>query len=84
MSDAIRWLTIREAADRACCEPRQIRHAVRSGRLRAAQSDGKGRELKFLESWVEEWLLSQLMPEDRDIDVAIDAAPSGPRERSWR
>ena len=82
MGDAIRWLTIREAADRACCAPRRIRQAVRSGCLRAVHSGGERRELRFLESWLEEWLLGQLMPEDREIGVAIDAAPSGPRELS--
>jgi excisionase family DNA binding protein len=83
MRDAIRWLTIQEAAHRACCGPKTIRQAVRSGRLQAAYI-GRRRELRFLETWIEEWLIGQLMPEDRDVDVAIDAAPSGSRKLSWR
>jgi excisionase family DNA binding protein len=83
MAEVIRWLTIREAADRACCRPRTILDAVRRGRLRAARNGRRG-ALRFDESWLEEWLMSQLMPEDREIEVAIDAAPSSLRELSWR
>lgn len=83
MSESIRWLTIREAADRACCRPRKILDAVRRGRLRAARVGRRG-ELRFDETWVEEWLIGQLMPEAQEIDVAIDAAPTGLRELSWR
>lgn len=83
MADTMRWLTIREAADRACCRPTTIQRAVRSGRLRSARAGGRG-ALRFLESWIDEWLMDQLMPEDHDIAaVAIDVAPSGPREPSW-
>jgi hypothetical protein len=46
---------------------------VRSGRLRAARVRG---ELRFLERWIDEWLINQLMPEDREIAVAVDAASS--------
>lgn len=83
MTYPIRWLTIREAADRACCRATTIRRAVRSGHLRATRIGDRG-DLRFLESWLEEWLIGQLMPEDHDIDVAIDAAPSRLRELSWR
>jgi hypothetical protein len=41
-------------------------------------------ELRFLESWIEEWLIDQVMPESREIDVAVDGALSGPRELSCR
>jgi excisionase family DNA binding protein len=75
MDETIRWLTTLEAADRACCGPKTVRRAVRRGRLRAARM-GNG-ELRFLESWIDEWLVDQLMPEDHAIDVAVDAAPSG-------
>lgn len=81
MSDTIRWLTIREAADRACCAPRAVHRAVRSGRLQA-DCVGRRRELRFLEKWIDEWLIGQLMPEDREIDVAVDAAPSS-RTLAW-
>ena len=83
MSKTIRLLTIHEAADLACCAPQTIRRAVRNGRLRAART-GARREFRFLERWIDEWLINQLMPEDQGIDVAIDAAPSGLRELSWR
>ncbi len=83
MGDAIRWLTIREAADRACCRATTIQRAVRNGHLRATRISARG-GLRFLEVWIDEWLIDQLLPEDRQIDVAIDAAPSGLRELSWR
>jgi hypothetical protein len=73
MAESIRWLTAPEAAERACCGPRTLRRAVRSGRLKAAQAHG---ELRFLEHWIDEWLIDQVMPEDGEIAVAIDAAPS--------
>ena len=82
MGDAIRWLTIREVADRACCGPNTIRRAVRTGQLRAARIDGR-RDFRFLENWIDEWLVGQVMPADLAIDVAVDAAPSGRRELSW-
>ena len=50
-----------------------IRRAVRSGQLRAARLRG---ELRFLERWIDKWLINQVMPEDREIAVAVDAAPS--------
>jgi excisionase family DNA binding protein len=77
MADSIRWLTTEEAADRACCHARTLRRAVYNGRLHAARVRG---ELRFLERWIDEWLINQLMPEDREISVAVDAAPSG---TSW-
>jgi excisionase family DNA binding protein len=73
MADTIRWLTTQEAADRACCGPGTLRRAVRNGRLRAARIRG---ELRFLGRWIDDWLINQVMPEDADIGVAIDAAPS--------
>ena len=74
MSKTIRLLTIHEAADLACCAPHTIRRAVRNGRLRAARAGTRG-ELRFLERWIDEWLVDQLMPEDHGIDVAVDAGP---------
>src|SRR5437588_61247 len=56
MADTIRWLTTQEAADRACCGARTIRRAVRSGQLRAARLRG---ELRFLERWIDEWLITR-------------------------
>ena len=79
MSSEIRWLTIRDAADRACCRPARIQRAVRSGRLRSARADSRG-EIKFQESWIDEWLMDQLLPDEHEIDVAIDVAPSALRE----
>ena len=73
MADKIRWLTTHEAADRACCGPGTLCRAVSRGRL---QADRVGGELRFLAGWIDDWLISQLMPEDADIAIAIDAAPS--------
>jgi len=73
MADSIRWLTIQEAADRACCGPRTLRRAVSNGRLQAARVRG---EFRFLERWIDEWLINQVMPEDADVAVAVDAARS--------
>ena len=81
MADTIRWLTTQEAADRACCGARTIRRAVRSGQLRAARLRG---ELRFLERWIDKWLINQVMPEDREIAVAVDAARSSFGELPWR
>ena len=58
MNDAVRWLKIDEAADRARCGPKTIYRAVRSGQLRAARIGGR-RELRFLESWIDCWLLGE-------------------------
>lgn len=78
MSKTIRLLTIDEAAEVACCAPGTIRRAVRDGRLRAARAGTRG-ELRFLQRWIDEWLIDQLMPEDQAIDLALSA---GPRERN--
>ena len=74
MAKDIRWLTIADAADMACCDQKTIRRAVWSGRLRAAHRGGKRGELKFLEKWLEEWLANQLLPENDDSDLSVDAA----------
>jgi hypothetical protein len=75
MSHDIRWLTIREAADRACCRPARIQHAVRTGRLRAVRIGTRG-ELKVRENWLDEWLAGQLLPQDTDIALAINVSAS--------
>jgi hypothetical protein len=56
----------------ACCDQKTIRKAVRSGHLRAAHG-GHG-ELNFLESWIDEWLATQLLPEHAESDLSIDTA----------
>jgi hypothetical protein len=58
MTDEIRWLKVREAADRARCGPKTIYPAVRSDQLRAARIGGRC-ELRFLEGWVDRWVLGQ-------------------------
>ena len=58
MSNEIRWLKVREAADRARCGPKTIYRAVRSGHLQAARIGGR-RELRFLDGWIDRWLLGQ-------------------------
>ncbi len=78
MADAIRWLKVQEAADRARCGPKTIYRAVRSGHLRAARIGGR-RELRFFERWIDDWLIGEGPADDREIHVAIDAAPTGNR-----
>ena len=68
MSDEIRWLKIREAADRARCGPKTIYRAVRSGHLRAARIGGR-RELRFLASWIDCWMVGE-ETEQRGRDLA--------------
>jgi excisionase family DNA binding protein len=58
MTGEMRWITVPEAADRARCGPKTIYRAVRSGQLRAARIGGR-RELRFLESWIDLWLLGE-------------------------
>jgi len=77
MHEAIRWLKVREAADRARCGPKTIYRAVRSGQLRAARIGGR-RELRFLDNWIDDWLIKGgAAADDRELRVAIDAAPRG-------
>jgi excisionase family DNA binding protein len=83
MATTTRWLTTRDAADRACCGQATIRRVAREGRLRAVRVSGNG-ELRFLERWIDQWLADQLMPEDDEIEAAIDVAPSLARAlSSW-
>ena len=79
MSDELHWLTTREAADRACCRPAAIQRAVRSRRLRSARAESR-RGLKFLEAWIDEWLMDQLLPQEEELGVAIDVASPGLQE----
>ncbi|MGE3341876.1 MAG: hypothetical protein AB7L71_00455 [Vicinamibacterales bacterium] len=81
MAYRTRWLKILDAAERACCTPAKILRAVRSGQLQAARANSSG-DLVFLESWIDEWLIGQLMPEDTEIAVALDAAPCRPPDLS--
>ena len=81
MAYKTRWLNILDAADRACCTPAKILRAVRSGQLQAARARRSGDPM-FLESWIDEWLIGQLMPEDTEITVALDAGRCGSRDVS--
>jgi len=81
MAYRTRWLNILDAAERACCTPAKILRAVRSGQLQAARASKSGDPI-FLESWIDEWLIGQLMPEDTEISVALDAGPCGLRDVS--
>ena len=81
MAYRTRWLNILDAAERACCTPAKILRAVRSGQLQAARASASG-DLVFLENWIDEWLIGQLMPEDTEITIALDAAPCGSRDLS--
>lgn len=71
MSETRRWLTVREAAAHARCGPKSIYRAVRSGQLRAARIGGR-RELRFLESWIDEWLLRDMTGADGQHRVVVD------------
>ena len=81
MAYKTRWLNILDAAERACCTPAKILRAVRSGQLQATRASRSGDPI-FLESWIDEWLIGQLMPEDTEITVALDAASCGSRDLS--
>jgi excisionase family DNA binding protein len=58
MESQIHWLTVREAADHARVGPKTIYRAVRATHLRAVRIGGR-RELRFLETWIDEWLLGE-------------------------
>ena len=53
--EVIIWLTVEQAAARAQVGKRLIYREVAAGRLRAAKIGGR-RELRFRESFVDEWL----------------------------
>ena len=77
MGDANRWLKVREAADRARCGPKTIYRAARSGQLRSTRIGGR-RELRFLERWIDDWLINAgAAADNRESRVAIDAASRG-------
>jgi excisionase family DNA binding protein len=78
MGDAIRWLKVREAADRVRCGPKTIYRAVRSGQLRAARIGGR-RELRFLESWIDHWVLGQDDRGEHRVAAAIESDRSSDR-----
>jgi excisionase family DNA binding protein len=73
MGDVIRWLKVREAADRARCGSKTIYRAVRSGQLRAARIGGR-RELRFLDSWIDHWLIGERTADERDVQIGVDSA----------
>ena len=75
MSDAIRWLKVGEAAERARCGPKTIYRAVQRGQLRAARIGGR-RELRFLASWIDCWLAGE--------ETEQPEAASRPADRSVR
>jgi excisionase family DNA binding protein len=56
------WITVRGAAQHAKCGTRSIYLAVQQGKLRAARLGGR-RELRFLRSWIDAWLLATSTPE---------------------
>jgi excisionase family DNA binding protein len=55
VSEATRWLTVKQASARAQCGANMLYPEVRAGRLRAARVGGK-RSLRFRAEWVDEWL----------------------------
>ena len=83
MGNVIRWLKVRDAADRARCGPKTIYRAVRSGQLRAARIGGR-RELRFLEGWIDQWLIGEGAADQRQLSVATDSAASDDRGLALR
>jgi excisionase family DNA binding protein len=83
MGNVIRWLKVREAADRARCGPKTIYRAVRAGQLRAARIGGR-RELRFLESWIDQWLIGESAADQRRLSVATDSVASNDRGLALR
>jgi excisionase family DNA binding protein len=55
------WLTVREAAGRARVGVKTIYREVRGGRLRAARV-GARRDIRILDTWVDEWLVRAATP----------------------
>ena len=51
------WLTVTEAAQRARCGAKLIYREVKANRLKAAKVGGR-RELRFLATWIDEWLIA--------------------------
>ena len=56
-----RWLTVTEAAEYARCGVKVIYRAVRGRKLRAAKVGGR-RELRFLATWIDEFLIASSTP----------------------
>ena len=76
MSDAIRWLTVDEAARYACCGKTTMYRAVRSGQLRVSRL-GRRRALRFLESWIDDWLMAGCVePSDEQSAIEQRTSPS--------
>ena len=74
------WLTVKEGAAHAKCGTRSIYLAVHQGKLQAARLGGR-RELRFLASWIDAWLLASSTPvlitpsgDDADRDRVKSAA----------
>jgi len=56
-----RWMTVREAAERARCGVKVIYREAKAGRLRAARIGGR-RELRLKNVWIDDWLASTAPP----------------------
>ena len=69
-------MKVGEAAERARCGPKTIYRAVRSGDLRAARVGGR-RELRFLASWIDCWLLGE-ETEEAGSDLGAGREIGGP------
>ena len=75
MTDAIRWLTVDEAARYASCGKTTMYRAVRSGQLRAARP-GNSRALRFLERWIDDWLMAGCVDPDEPSATERRTSPS--------
>jgi excisionase family DNA binding protein len=56
------WLTAAEAAQHARCGVKLICREVQRGKLRAARVGGR-RQLRFLATWIDAWLLASSTPD---------------------
>lgn len=81
MADTVRWLTTEDVAERACCSATTIRRAIRQGRLQAVRV--RGRDFRFLERWIDEWLMNKVLPDECDVDIAINITAVRSADSRW-
>ena len=74
------WLTIKEAAPYARRGPRQIRKAVREGRLRATIVGNKKQILTRAE-WLDRWIEDQAVPVVMPVKWRAQKRPRLPPSR---
>lgn len=68
----LEWWTVAQAAAHAKCGKKSIYLAVSQGKLQAARLGGR-RELRFLEGWIDAWLLASVTPLIVDVPAVSGA-----------